>query len=158
MRQVLVFVGGLIVGMAVAYMIWAIPPQRHADNQFLLSALDQAYIGVQLQKGRGALVEPWIRRTLPDYVEAIGRNPAMRGNPIAADTLWMIRAYYDQGRHVPPASIQTILHTAPEAPPEGSRRLLEAMDRAAELLAAQEKVTISFSESAVTNETESSDP
>jgi type II secretory pathway pseudopilin PulG len=145
MRHVLVFVMGLLAGIAVAFVLWAIPARRHMANQFLLSALDQAYIAVQLQQGRAALVEPWIRITLPEYAEAIDRDAALRGHPIAADTLWMIRTYFEQGRHAPPARIQGILDTAPPDPPEACRRLLANMDRAAALVAEREDVTITLS-------------
>lgn len=153
MKSLLIFVAGLIAGAAVAFVIWGIPLRRHVANQFLLSALDQAYIGVQLHQSRGPLIEPWIRRTLPDYVREIGRNPSMQGNPMAQETLWMIREYYRQGNYSPPFEIVQLLETAPDESPETCRRMLDNMDSAANAMARQSEISITLTESNRTDST-----
>ncbi len=126
---------GLSAGAFIGYLIWAVPIKRQFENQYVLSATDQAFIGLQVSQGQSDSLRKLLEDSLPDYVISIANN--YRTSPYATDALWVIRRYYERNGLLIPDSAKDILTNIQGTPSEACSRRLDQLEIDASVLPTQ---------------------
>jgi hypothetical protein len=126
---------GVAAGTCIGYLIWAVPLQRQFANQYILSATDQAFIGLQVSQGQSDGLRKALEDSLPEYVINIASN--YRSSPYATDALWVIRRYYERNGVPIPKPAEAILMNIQGPPSEACSRKLVQLEMNASVLPTQ---------------------
>lgn len=117
-RYGLVFFGGLVVGITVAwtFVAWQMW-NRNLANWYVMGLAGQAYTAREIYVGRSKQRADRIRGTLPTYVRTVERE--FRGAEGRDGTYWMVSDVYKASGAEVPTELKPILASLP---PRGSCR------------------------------------
>ena len=136
MKPLLSFLAGLAAGALLVALWQAVPLRQQAANQYVLGAVDQAFIGLCLTEGRTDSLRETIEQTLPEYARTV--HTRYLASPLANDALWLIRRYYERNGLQIPAQAKPYLAGVPAQPSEETRRRLDALANDSARRAAEE--------------------
>lgn len=111
------------------------PLKQQFANQYILSATDQAFIGLQVSQGQSDSLRKILEESLPDYVTTIANEYS--SSPYSTDALWVIRRYYERNGVPIPESVESILMNIPGTPSEACSRKLVQLEINASVLPTQ---------------------
>jgi len=113
-RSMLIFVGGLAAGGAIAWAVMGWRGSRTFQDQYVIALADQANVAHQIYSGHSKELADRIRQCLPAYVAAAERE--FRGGRGREWTYWLVRDVYQASGTPVPESLKPIFASLPPRP------------------------------------------
>jgi hypothetical protein len=112
-KQILIFLGGLVVGALVISIVMGRLNQQQYANSYTLSVMEKALEATELRAHRQEELAKRIEATLPEGVLAIHQHKEFRNAPYGTSALRTVKNFYEVNSLPIPPEISDILKSVP---------------------------------------------